>query len=132
MKILRTYYPKFIILIVALQILNLSIYGGEYQEAMVLKNGTTSVMTNQIDCFAEYVTEILLKHTNAFPEHKGDHTKNEQKTIKMPVQLFTHYEPQEEKSEIEIPAEANKYGHYRNNYDYLYFKEINPPPPKFA
>jgi hypothetical protein len=120
------------VFVLALQILNLSVYGNAFVQRTTLKNGKIVLEENQIDSALEYVVEIMMKRADAFPEQKGNHTKNEQKTLKNSFQLFTCCQQQEESETIEIPEEADKYAVYRNDYRYLYFKEINPPPPKFS
>lgn len=129
MSRVRTYSIKFLFLIVALQILNLSVYGNAYVETVVLKNNKKKTQINQIDSLAEYIVEIVLKHTNAFPEQKGNHTKNENKSFKAPFKIITRINVVEEK-ETKIASVTKPHSHYSNNYDYLFFKEINPPPPK--
>ncbi|HEY0299260.1 MAG TPA: hypothetical protein VGB84_08580, partial [Arachidicoccus sp.] len=76
MKYIRTHITKFIMLVVALQILNLSVYGNEYMQSTTDEDGNTSISKNQIDSFVEYVVEEMVAHRNIIPEQKGNHTKN--------------------------------------------------------
>ncbi|ANI88612.1 hypothetical protein A9P82_04505 [Arachidicoccus ginsenosidimutans] len=132
MKNFRTLSVKFIVLILALQVLNLSVYGCAYKEAVVTNKGNTIIQTNQIDCLAEYIVEEVLDYSNAFPEQNGNHTRNCVKVVKTQIQFFSEYQRIEETCDIELPVDTRKYAHYKNTYDYLYFKEINPPPPKLS
>ena len=131
MKIIRTYCTRFVLFVLALQILNLSVYGSEYTQQFMDANGHSASARNQIDCLAEYVAEVVLNHHNAMPEHKGNHTKNEQKLIKAPIQLFAQNNPESATYKVQYPVIV-KYAYYNNQYDYLFYKEINPPPPKQA
>ncbi len=117
-------------LILALQILNLSVYGSQFEQFINGNHGKKVMELNQIDSFMEYVVEIVLKHDNAFPEQSGNHTKNNSKTLKTPFQLF-HFQEQEV---VIIPVQPilEHHSYFRINYTYLFYKEINPPPPKFA
>lgn len=131
MKIIRTYCMKLIFFILALQILNLSVYGSEYTQRFIDKNGRTESAKNQIDCLAEYVAEVILDHRDAVPEHKGNHTKNDQKVLKTQIQLFAQNNTELRAYKMQHPIIV-KYSYYNNQYDYLFYKEINPPPPKIA
>ena len=131
MKSIRTYCTRFILFVLALQILNLSVYGSEYTQRLVYKSGRTETVKNQIDCLAEYVAEVILDHRNAIPEQKGNHTKNNQKVIKAQIQLFAQNNLELPAYKIQHPV-IIKYSYYNNQYDYLFCKEINPPPPKAA
>lgn len=131
MKSIRTYCTRFVLFVLALQILNLSVYGSEYTQQFVDASGHTTSAKNQIDCLAEYVAEVVLDHRNAMPEHKGNHTKNNQKTLKTQIQLFSQNTPGPSVFKEYYPVVV-KYSYYNNQYDYLFYKEINPPPPKAA
>lgn len=117
-------------LILALQILNLSVYGSAFEQLITEKNGKKQLELNQIDSFAEYLVEIVLKHNNAFPEQKGNHTKNNSKSLKAPFQLFHLKEQVVSSMPILVTLEHHSY--FNITYDYLFYKEINPPPPRLA
>lgn len=130
MKNIRTYFNKFILFAIALQILNLSVYGSEYEQQYMDKNGHVAFCNNQIDCVAEFVAEVILDYRNAMPENKGNHTKNKSKIIKAQIQLIAQNIPVTKVYKT-YPTVV-KHGYYNNQYDYLFYKEINPPPPKVA
>lgn len=117
-------------LILALQILNLSVYGSQFEQFINGTHGKKVMELNQIDSFMEYVVEIVLKHDNAFPEQKGNHTKNDSKTLKAPFQLF-HIQEQEVAT-MPAPKALEHHSYFKINYNYLFYKEINPPPPRLA
>jgi hypothetical protein len=75
LKAVKLYVSKFLLLVVALQILNLSVCGGE--DDALSSGGNTKVLgeANQIDCLAEYVTEIMFDSKNTFQEN-GVHNNN--------------------------------------------------------
>ncbi|HWB25335.1 MAG TPA: hypothetical protein VG738_07635 [Chitinophagaceae bacterium] len=126
MKQFRTYIQHFVTLVVALQILNLSVYE-RYNEQNNPRH--TIGEPNQIDSMIEYVAEIILNHQNAFPEN-GAHNRqsNSSHTLKHAnFTLITFRKPSGIKrygliSTINIPL--------KQEYKYLFAREIIPPPPK--
>jgi len=120
----KTAFTKFITLVVALQILNISIYAQDV-DAPCQKNVLT--YDNDINSVAEYIGEVLLKHTNAFPEYPNDGHKDFQFSKHIDINLFSfqHFKSR--------PSPVRKVEYLFPNkidYDFLFFKEINPPPPK--
>ena len=84
---------------------------------------------NDINSIAEYISEIVLDHVNAFPEY-AQRTNNKTQNIKhvdikiyKPVEqtlsLINHYQTLVSYS---FPLDET--------YSCLFPKEINPPPPK--
>ncbi len=63
---------RLIILLVALQILNMSIDSPNAQ----VENKTMSLNINYIDTYVEYLSEIVFNYQNAIPETKNRHHKN--------------------------------------------------------
>lgn len=121
----RAFLIKAVLLIVAIQILNLSVYGMMYHE-----NGRENALgdVNQIDSMAEYITEIILDCHNAFPENgRHDHQAHNQHQLGHEINMIhcrknvemTRYSTT---SFITIPS--------KKEYKYLFSREINPPPPK--
>lgn len=117
-------FAKFITLIVALQILNVSIYAQDFD---ALQQNNTFIYSNEINSVAEFVGEIILKHNNAFPEYPDDGHKDMQfsKHIDLSVFSFNHFK---------AITKVDDYTEYlfpdKIDYNFLFFKEINPPPPK--
>jgi len=120
-----TQISRFILSIVAVQILNLSIYA----QFDSVQSGNAMGNLNSIDSVAEYIAEVMLHHTNAFPEFEKNGTHKDQHQHKnYSIHLF---------SDFKKTAASNNYALHKNNigslaedYQYLFFKEINPPPPK--
>ena len=120
----KTAFAKFITLVVALQILNVSIYAQDV-DALCQKN--VLMYDNDINTVAEYIGEVLLKHTNAFPEYPNDGHKDLQFSKHIDINLFSfqHFKSKSSPSRKVEYLFPNKI-----DYDFLFFKEINPPPPK--
>ena len=120
----KTAFAKFITLVVALQILNISIYAQDV-DALCQKN--VLMYDNDINTVAEYIGEVLLKHTNAFPEYPNDGHKDLQFSKHIDINLFSF---QHFKSKSSSTRKVEYLFPNKIDYDFLFFKEINPPPPK--
>ena len=117
-------FAKFITLIVALQILNVSIYAqdmGTFQQQNVI------AYNNEINSVAEYIGEVVLKHANSFPEYPNDGHKNIQGLKHIDINTFS-FPPYKVKTVAKVFTEYT--APHSISYSYLFFKEINPPPPK--
>ena len=129
MKKLRTYTKKFVLLIIAIQILNLSVYGADFDCGLSSQHEIKIGEFNQIDSLVEYVAEIVLDHKNAFPEN-GSHNPNSKSShqikhssIKM-IDFRKHTEQPFYYTVVTLPEIFNE------DYHKLILQEINPPPPK--
>lgn len=119
-----TAFAKFITLIVALQVLNVSIYAQDV-DAFCQKN--VVMYDNEINTIAEYIGEVILKHTNAFPEYPNDGHKDLQFSKHIDINLFSF----QHSASQPLTSHKTKYIFPNKiDYDFLFFKEINPPPPK--
>lgn len=109
-----------ITLVVALQLLNLSIYAQDFRPL----NTSSTSETNITETIVEYVVEVILGHKNAIPEQSQHHLFHKKIAFKA-IDFFMKYQ-------IAPPTENHLVTNtpLLNNYDYLYFQEINPPPPK--
>ena len=124
MKI-KNFIAKLVVFIMAVQILNLSIYAQDFNP---IKTSKTLYETNEINSIAEYVGEVVLHHNNQFPEYPNDGHKD--------LQFLKHFTL----TAFAIPVLKIKNGNYAINskyvfpvnehYYFLFYKEINPPPPK--
>lgn len=129
MKSIKIYFTKFIVLIVALQILNMSI------SCRIANDSFFSKIDNSVniaDHALEYIIEDVMGFKNAFPEVKENkqqhHVSNTQKVQEF--KLFS-FQPK-----IDIcystKISNDKYFlliiHPYNEYAW----EINPPPPKLS
>lgn len=123
----KYHISRFILTIVALQILNMSVYANDVSPYYFKVNNNISA-NNEVDCFAEYVGEIMLGYTNSFPEHKNHNTKDAMFMKHISFKLIQH--------NFSLPVLLNaetvseKKTDYIQTYQYLFYQEINPPPPK--
>ncbi len=120
----KTIFFKAIVFVVALQILNLSIYAQDYNP---IKSSNVLYETNEINSIMEYVGEIVLKHQNQFPEYPNDGQKNLQlKHTALTTFSFQYLKVQS----CTNKAVINYIVPVTEDYYFLFLKEINPPPPK--
>lgn len=118
-------FAKSITLVVALQILNISIYA---QDINVLQQKGSITYINEVNSIAEYVGEVVLKHPDVFPEYPQDGHKE--------LQFSKHFDltPSSiQKMKVQSNT-INAFNNYvfpnKEDYSFLFFEEINPPPPK--
>lgn len=114
-----------LLLLMALQILNLSTNAIDFQPF----HTTNLYEFNDLNTIIEYVTEIVLDHKNAFPESEQQTTSSKAQfekhsNIKLFIPDGFAFLQKEEDPLIDHTASII------NPYRYLFFKEINPPPPK--
>ncbi len=124
----RRFISKCILFIVAIQIINLSVYGND-MDYYPLHHHYEDIGTNSIDSAIEYVTEILLNYENAFPEY-GKHQNSSSHTYQIKHSLFKQIDTF---ADIEIPkiiSSVTYISSLNEDYKHLFFKEITPPPPK--
>ncbi len=110
----------------ALQILNLGIDAIDFQP---LETPVSIGEFNYINSMAEYVAEEVLGHKDAFPEYQQESAASKSQFVKHFSLKF-----------CEITLYTSPVNDFKNNssyivplqerYKYLFFKEINPPPPK--
>jgi hypothetical protein len=119
------------VLLLALQIMNLSVQSRPTlgtNDSFLLGHGS---MVNPIDHLLEYVLERVLHRKNAFPEDGRNKEHRDpmqfEKTTTFNL-YFSYYAIQ-----IENPVHTIILTHrdaYTEGYNYLFASEINPPPPK--
>lgn len=129
---LRSFFNRFIVVFMALQILNLSIYNTDFYDHTNYSQRKEALSNpNPIDCFAEMVFEDMAGISNAFPEtnqkdgkQKGDLKSNlvfkiirENKFAEIPIKQTVFY-----------TSSDKEFSAFRNDYSYLFYKEINHPP----
>jgi hypothetical protein len=122
----KKYIVRFITLVVAIQLLNLSIYAQDFKPIYTAVNSTE---TNITETIFEYIFEVVFDQKNAIPEqsqhHKDLHFHKHisfkaigiSKLFPLPALVNT-------KSAVLIPLSES--------FAYMYKQEINPPPPKSA
>lgn len=121
---IKKHITRCIILIVALQLLNLSIYAQEFK---TISGETANDEINITESVAEYIVEIVLGYKNAIPEQSNHHKDlHFHKRIAFKaVSLFLPYSLpvlQQKSAVSAIPLLVS--------YTSSYLQEINPPPPK--
>ena len=131
---LKSFYNKFIIVLLALQIMNLSIYNTEFfiHSNCLTQHDDQWKNQNPIDSFAELVMEHIFNYKDAFPETNQKNTKQRGEEFKHNFNLklfqtdnFTKVVAQ---NEAHHTPSRKVFSHYRNTYSFLYYKEINNPP----
>lgn len=129
MKKIRTYATRLVLLVIAIQVLNLSVYGGDFYSGgyAAIKNNIGEF--NHIDSLIEYVSEIILDHKNAFPEN-GEHSRRSSSSHQMKHICIKMIEF---KKTADLPlytVSADMPQLLNEEYKNLVPSEINPPPPK--
>jgi hypothetical protein len=119
------FISKFFLTVVAIQIFNLSIYA----QFDPVQCGNTMGDFNSIDSITEYVAEVILHHANAFPEFEknGSH-KDQHQHKNFSIQLFNDFKKTTSTQASVLKRSSSN--SMSEDYRYLFFKEINPPPPK--
>lgn len=129
LKTVKTYLLRFVLLIVAIQMLNLSVYARDFVPPA---QSNAIGETNQIDSLIEYIAEVVLDYKNAFPEN-GTHnhqtrTSHQLKHGNISINLLIGVRKNAEIkrycaiTDIHIPS--------KEDYKSLFEREIVPPPPK--
>ena len=122
--ILKKHTVRFITLVVAMQLLNLSIYAQDFKP---IYNEAGSDETNITETFVEYVIENVLGHKNAIPE-QSQHHKDLHFHKHISFKAISNF------SKLRVPAMQKNPSvivvPLQESYTYLYLQEINPPPPK--
>lgn len=123
---------RFLVLILAFQILNLSVHSGA--QAIMGATVVTIGASNQIDCFFEYFYEDIC-HLQGYDDAFDQDLNNNKSTssyksifksldFPMPIQYTAI-----SKTNF-TTAKQNHFPLWDNKYDYLFAQEITPPPPK--
>lgn len=126
-------FTKVLVFILAFQILNLSVHSGAQA---TIKPGSMAIgANNQIDCFFEYFFENIcsIKYDDANDLDLHNKSQNGHKSlpklidIQMPVQRLVTIQ----KASFNTTAQ-NHFPIWNGRYEYLYAREITPPPPKHS
>jgi hypothetical protein len=124
----KLHIARFFAFVVALQILNMSIYTQDFQP--LVQHSHTIGDINEINSFVEYVAEVVLDYKDALPEYQ--HYYNNHKELQLHKHISVKLISLEQESTEKLVLDNTR--RYRpslkESYDYLYYKEINPPPPK--
>lgn len=113
--------------IVAFQLLNLSIYYGEFESLQITEYHTSNV--DETDSFIEFLAENVFHLTKV-------HNESSQKNTNKQSHLHKSFQAKffwctSDVHNFNPPKIANNTAIiFTVNYSYLFCKEINPPPPK--
>jgi len=121
---LRCYIIRFITLVVALQLLNLSIYAQDFKP-MYAELGSDE--TNITETIVEFVVEVILGHTNAIPEQSQHHKDLHFHKHGSFNAINFHKEALITASQLSLASLPIP---LHESFKDLYFQEINPQPPK--
>jgi len=125
---LRTYFIKLLLLVIAIQVLNLSVYGRDCDNDC-LETATIGEV-NEMDSITEYVAEVLLDQKNMFPE-SGHHNRRSgmpHQAKHIVIKMVSIKRRQFEQPFYFTSAKAKTTAQV--HYEYLFAREITPPPPK--
>ncbi|MES2003366.1 MAG: hypothetical protein V4450_02505 [Bacteroidota bacterium] len=109
----------------AIQLLNLSIDSIDFKPMA----STDLSEFNDLNTITEYLAEVVLGHSNIFPEAPQKEQKQAQLQKHLDVKLYvvfigyTEMKPTPLLKNFQFPLDEQ--------YSHLFFKEINPPPPKY-
>ena len=124
MSLIKKYSIRIITLLVALQLLNLSIYAQDFKP---IYDEAGSDETNITETIVEYVVENILGHINAIPEQSQHHKDlHFHKNVSFKAIKFHSIDILADSSiriaKLPVPL--------HESFDDLYMQEINPQPPK--
>lgn len=124
MRYFRNHISRFVVFVLAVQILNMSIDAPNTHTAIDKK---TSDKFNYIDTYLEYIAEVLLKYENAIPESKNRQQKELQhhKQCELVFSKITGVTITFFKERT-----VKQFLNYSDGYTSHFIKAINPPPPK--
>ena len=120
---LQSLLTKALISLIAVQIINLGIDAVEFQP---LSHSSSIGEFNYLNSMTEYVSEIIMKHTDAFPEFQQKSSKQNQTMKHLDIKMLQPFI-----SVIAIQRSYSRISFIIPGDEYYYFqfsKEINPPP----
>jgi hypothetical protein len=127
MKTLVFYSRQLLVFFMAIQILNMSL--DSMQFTAITKSNEVG-MFNELNTVVEYVAEIVLGHSNAFPEYNN--SKNSSKDYPLQKQVDQKIFPFETYAVVQPTTTSlpDFFIPLTERYTSVFYKEINPPPPK--
>lgn len=125
-KFITNILTKGLIVLIAIQIINLSIDGVDFQP---MASKVVIADFNYLNSLTEYVSEIVLGHKDAFPEFQKESSSSKSQIIKhLSLKLFQH---ENLVNKTSYPVKGTSFiVPLTEDYKFCYFREINPPPPK--
>lgn len=128
MAILKLHIARFVAFVVALQILNMSIYTQDFQP--LVQHHQTIGDINEINSFVEYVAEVVLDYKNALPEYQHHYTSHKELQLHKHISVKLINLDHDPIDRLVLDDHRHFRPSLKESYDFLYYKEINPPPPK--
>ncbi len=127
MLVLKKYLSFFIVMLVALQVLNLGLYAQDFSP---LERDAYGYKSNIINSVTEYIAEIVMEKRNAFPERKESSNQSEHEAMYkfQPFKIYTS--PQQYTTPVVI-AEKQCYSGFIVKSYINHTSDITSPPPKF-
>lgn len=113
--------------LVAFQLLNLSIYNGEFESIQIATHHSTSV--DETDSFVEFISENILqlkKVQTEAAQKNGSKQNHLHKSFQTKLYWFSSVIHDTQPIHIDKPENIV----LAEDYTYLFSKEITPPPPK--
>ena len=116
---------KFIVFVVALQVMNMSIdIPSSPRDVNAPKD------YNYLDTYVEYIAEVVLKYQNAVPESK--HRQQKQNKLHHHLQIICQALQSLKPGTLVTRLLPKTLPVYSNRFAYQYINEVNPPPPRIA
>ena len=128
---IKKYTTHFIVLLLALQILNVSVQSRPANDTNDSYMLSHTHLVNPIDHALEYIVERILHKKNAFPEDGKAHRQEPihlVKTTAFNLYFSCYHTPL--LATTSHPLMLTHKDAYAEGYNYLFASEINPPPPK--
>ena len=112
----------------ALQVINLSIDSVDFDPVEIADY--SSFNFNYFNSLIEFVSESVMGYVNAFPEYQNESNQNKSQLSGKHISIKLY--------QTEVIVYLTQYEIISNNYttetkdryQYLFFEEINPPPPE--
>lgn len=131
LKKVKYWAGKLIVLILAFQILNMSVQSGA--QSTTKPSLSTIGASNQIDCFVEYFYEnicALKGYDDAFDLALHNKLPGGHKLAPKFVDIQMPVQPIFQNRTVFVLSNQNHFPLWDNKYAYLFAQEITPPPPK--
>jgi hypothetical protein len=126
-QFLKNIAVKLLILVVAVQILNLGVDAIDFTPKM-LSNAINEF--NYINSMSEYISEVVAGNEDAFPEYQNNKANSSSQIIKhSTIKLVQPFTPNIKVKEVQVVAQSFAFS-LNETYSYQFFTEIVPPPPK--
>ena len=125
MATLKRYYSHFIVLLVALQVLNLGLFAQDF-DVIQQHNGTE---LNIINSITEYIAEVVMQKPNAFPEKKEKSNQSDHE-VSYKFQPFKIYASTTNQVLSIAAILRRNYGNFVVDSYINHTTDITAPPPK--